>query len=500
MKFFKKFFTISLILLLSINAIALEPKIPTDKEISIAVEQEMLFNKTTSSHLIDVTTIDGIVTLKGSVNNMLEMDKAVQIARTVKGVRGVINQIDVLIPPMQNDELEKDVTQALLRDPATEIYEISADADNGLITLNGMVDSWQEKRLVEYVVKGVKGVKGIKNLIAVDIKTQRSDVDIENDIEKAIYNDVRVDGALIDVTVSEGKVYLSGVVGSANERIVADAISWTNGVISVDHSDLKVKQWTRDDNLRMQKYNIRSDMEIKDAILDAFEYDPRVASFYPDVMVRNGEVTLSGKVSNLKAKRAAESDAKNIIGVISVKNYIKVRTENIPSNEKLETSINSALHRDPMISRWNVKVSANNGVVYLDGTADSQYEKFRIEDIASKEKGVVAIQNNIKIRDANDYYFYDYYDWNSYYPIYQVDTKTAYIDDEILKKEIENRLWWSPYVNENEINVQVQNGKAILSGSVETQSEKKYAVIKTLEAGPKKVENNITVELPQTGD
>lgn len=494
MKRLKKLFSVILILFISTGSFGQEPEIPAAQEISNAVEQEMLFNETVSSHLIDVTTTNGIVTLSGNVNNMLEADKAIQIARSVKGVRGVIDHLEVLAPNVSNGDLEEDIKDALRRDPATELYEISVDAENGLITLNGMVESWQEKRLIAFVVKGVKGVKGIVNNIRVDSKTQRSDIDIKNDIEKAISNDVRVDDALIEVKVIEGRVYLTGVVGSANERVVANAIAWTNGVVAVDDSELSVKEWARDEHLRMQKYNIKSDAEIKDAILDAFIYDPRVATFKPDVSVQNGEVTLSGRVNNLKAKRAAESDAKNIVGVISVNNYIKVRTDKLPANNKLVANIHDAFLRDPMIDRWNVEITANNGVVYLDGTADSYYEKFHAEDVASKEKGVVAIENNIKIRDADDYYFYDYYDWNSYYPTYQVDSKTAYVDDEILKREIENRLWWSPYVNENQINVKVQNGTAILTGSVDTQREKKYAVIKTLEAGPKDVENNITVE------
>lgn len=485
---------ISLIFLMAINVYGQETAVPSDKEVSYAVEQEMLFNKTTSSHLIDVSTVNGIVTLSGQVNNMLEMDKAVQIARTVKGVRGVINQIEVLAPDRSNDQLEKDITEALVRDPAIEAFEITVDANNGVVTLNGLVESWQEKRLAGYVVKGVIGVKGIKNQITVDTKSRRSDADIKNDIKKTINNDVRIDGALIDVEVIEGRVYLSGVVGSANERVVANAVAWTNGVVAVDDSDIKIKDWARNENLRMQKYNMRTDTEIKDAILDAFSYDPRVSSFTPDVSVSNGEVTLSGKVSNLKAKRAAESDAKNIVGVVSVKNYIKVRTANIPDNEDLTMNIHNALLRDPMIDRWNIEVTANNGVVYLDGMVDSYYDKFHIEDIASKEKGVVAIENNIKIRDDNDYHYYDYYDWNSYYPIYQVDTRTAYIDDETLKKDIEDRLWWSPYVNQDEITVKVDNGTAILSGTVETRREKKQALVNALEAGPKDVVNNIAVQ------
>jgi len=493
MKLFKSIFT-CVFFLISITALSQENTIPSDKEISYAVEQEMQFNKTSSSYLIDVSTKNGIVTLTGKVNNMLEMDKAVQIARTVKGVRGVINQIEVLAPERPDDELKEDINQAIIRDPATQISEISIEVINGMVTLNGMVESWQEKMLVSYVVKGVRGVKGITNNIIVDSKTQRSDFDIENDIKEAIRYDVRVDGALIDVSVVDGRVSLSGVVGSVNERVVANALAWTNGVASVDDSEISVEEWARKENLRMQKYNIKTDAEIKEAILDAFTYDPRVASFNPDVSVRDGDITLSGTVTNLKAKRAAENDAKNIVGVERVKNYIKVRTENIPKNDKLTASIQDAFLRDPMIEGLDIVVSANNGVVYLNGKVDSYYEKFYAEDLASEEEGVVAIENSIEVRDDDDYHYYDYYDWNSYFPIYQVDSKTTYMDDENLKKEIEDRLWWSPYINQDEITVEVDNGTAILSGTVKTRREKKQVLINALEAGSKDVKNNILVQ------
>jgi hypothetical protein len=54
-------------------------------------------------------------------------------------------------------------------------------------------------------------------------------------------------------------------------------------------------------------------------------YDPRVISFNPEVNVTNGKVVLTGVVSNLKAKRAAEIDARNVVGVWKVENLLKVK-------------------------------------------------------------------------------------------------------------------------------------------------------------------------------
>jgi len=493
MKYLKNILPVIFTFLLGVSAFSQDTKIPTDKEISNAVEEELLSNSATPSYLIDVETDEGIVTLSGSVNNILARDGAIQVARMVKGVRGVIDRIKVTAPAIPDDKLETNIEEALMNDPATAVYEVSANVKNGVVTLNGMVDSWQEKQLAEYVVKGVKGVKEVLNNIVADIKTQRTDTDIERDVQKALNNDVRVDGSLIEVTVKDGRVFLTGVVGSANEKTVANSIAWTNGVISVDHSGLEVKEWSRNDDLRTNKYVIKPDKEIREAILDAFLYDPRVSSFNPDVSVNDGQVTLSGVVDNLKAKRAAEQDAKYIVGVVGVKNYIKVRPDLIPQDEKLEASIHKALVTDPMIDRWDIEVNANNGIVYLNGTADSNYEKFHAEDVVSEQKGVVGIENNLTIYNDDDFYYNDYSGWNTYTPSYQIKVTGNYKSDQQIKRDIQGQLWWSPYVNENEIDITVANGTAILDGQVETYRERKFAEINAREGGAKEIENNITV-------
>lgn len=466
---------------------------PEDKDITNAVDNELFLNATTPSYLIDVVTEDGIVTLNGSVDNILAKDRAVKIARTVRGVRAVVDKIDVDAPYRSDDILESDVNNALLSDPATDSYEINVNAINGLIMLTGTVESWQEKQLSEYIAKGVIGVKSVTNNITVNYKTDRSDFEIEKEIEQSLNNDIRIDDALIKVSVENGKVELSGTVGSASEKSLAQTKAWTAGVRLVNGEGLNVKEWARDENLRKNKYVFKTDIEIRDAVKDAFLYDPRVLSFNPDISVSYGVVTLTGAVDNLKAKRAAEQDAKNVVGVFRVKNYLKVRPTFIPEDKDLETDIKTALMKDPVVEKWEVDVTANNGVVYLNGRVDSYYEKSKAEDLASRIKGVISVQNNLSVYDDNDYYFYNYYGWNTFYPPYHVDVVDNYKSDDAIKEDIIDELWWSPFVNEDEVNVSVKNREAILTGTVDTKREKLYAEINALEGGAKNVENNITV-------
>ncbi len=466
----------------------------TDADISRAVEDELMLNTTTPSYMIDVTTYDGIVTLSGSVDNLLAKDRAAQIAKAVKGVRGVVNKIEIDTPVISDEKLEKEVNDALLNDPATDSYEISVEVDNGIANLRGIVDSYQEKQLSEFVTKGVEGLLGVENQIDVEYKTERTDYEIRQDIEGMLKNDKRIDDALINVSVNDGEVTLSGVVGSASEKSNAALTAWTAGVTGVNDEGLEVKEWARDEELRKDKYVERSDSEIKEAVKDALLFDPRVYSFNPEVDVQYGIVTLSGEVDNLKAKMAAEQDAKNVVGVVRVKNYMKVEPAYIPKDDELEADIEMSLIKDPVLENWEVDVTADNGIVYLNGNVDSYFEKIQAEDIAARTKGVVAVKNNINVNNLNDHVYQNYYGWNTWYPYYQVEVNDYYNSDTEIKNNIESQLWWSPYVNEDEVAVMVDDGVATLEGLVDTEREKLFAEINALEGGATDVDNNLIVE------
>lgn len=465
----------------------------TDQEITNAVNNELMLNSTTPSHMIDVKTSEGIVTLSGTVNNLLAGDRAVKIARTVKGVRAVVDNIEIDTPDRSNSKIRSDVDNALLNDPATDSYEVSVTAVNGYVTLGGTVDSWQEKQLAEYVAKGVKGVKKVENDIEIEYSDGRADFEIQEDIEQNLGYDVRVDDGLIDVSVENGNVTLSGTVGSANEHYLAVTDAWVMGVNSVNADKLSVEKWARDEDMRKNKYVDKTDAEVEEAVKDALLYDPRVYSFRPTISVNNGIVTLTGKVDNLKAKRAAEQDARNVVGVFGVNNHLKVRPAFVPNDLELESDVEQAVAKDPVLEKSEIDVTANNGIVYLNGSVDSYFEKLEAKDVASKVSGVLAVENNLGVLDDNDFYNYNYYGWNTLYPPVQVDVDDSYKTDEEIEENIKNQIWWSPYINQDDVSVEVTSGTAILDGAVETRREKVYAEINAMEGGASDVVNNIEV-------
>lgn len=478
------------------NSVAQQEEL-TDSTIRDAVEDEILFDPAVSLNNIDVAVQNGIVTLTGSVNNLLAQQRAIQLAETVRGVRSVIDRVEVDAEDRPDSDIESDVREALLQNPATETYEVQVSVDDGTVTLTGTVESWQEKNLAERVAKGVRGVSEIENNIRIDYESERPDYEIQKEIQQALRWNELVDDELIVVSVEDGAVELTGTVGSAAEKRQARYSSWVAGVESVDASGLEVSEWAREEKLRKTKYAAKTDEEIQEAIEDALLFDPRVYSFNITPTVSAGEVTLRGTVNNLKAKRAAAKDARNTVGVVDVVNRIRVRTDEQLSDTEIAEDVRAALQRDPYVERLEINVNVVDGVAYLNGRVDSYFEKAQADDIAATVEGVVEVENNLTIDDdydplvydpyIDDWYAYDY-DWYDYGPVYSV------LSDSEIEEQIDSELWWSPFVDSDDVNVQVEDGVARLSGTVESWSERSAATENAYEGGATWVYNNLTVQ------
>jgi len=441
-----------------------------DPDVRAAIEGEFLTDSRVPFNAVDVEVSQGIVTLSGDVDTILARKRAVDLARTIKGVRAVIDKLNVTPVPRSDGALRQDVERAMLMDPAADSYEVHVEAANGVVTLSGTVDSWQEKQIVQRVAEGVKGVKEVRNHVKFDLPTARPDHEISAEIEKRMSWDARVDDGLIHVAVDDGTVKLTGTVGSALEKAYARGLAWVPGVKEVDDSGLEVEWWARDD-MRREKYVFRSDEQLEQAVKDAFVYDPRVLSFHPDVDVDSGVVTLSGTVDNLEARRAAEEDARNTVGVIAVRNHLRVRPSTRYSDEEITQDVQTALARDPFVDRFDVGVTTYRGDVALAGTVDSVFEKEHAETVTSGVKGVLDVRNNLHVSE-----------------------RSPYRSDLAIEQDIEDELFWSPFVDSDEVNVTVQGGVATLTGTVDTWADRSWAAQNARDGGAIAVHNQIKVK------
>ncbi|MEX1301495.1 MAG: BON domain-containing protein [Desulfotignum sp.] len=471
----------------------------TDTNIEIAVDDALMQDQAVPSYLVDVACANGVVTLSGSVNNLLAKERALAIAETVKGVRSVINRIEVNpLTPKKDSDIRTDVVQALAADPVTELFEIDVSVDDKVVILKGMVNSHIEKQAVGKVAKSVRGVKEVENLILFDHKTSRSDADFANDIKMALAWDTLVDDGLVQISVNNRKVALKGTVGSAAEKTRAITHAWLPGIKEVDADLLKVDRWARDKDMRTEKYLLKPDGKIKEAVDAAITQDPRVLSTTVDTQVDSGLVTLTGKVNTLSAKQAAAQDARNTVGVIRVKNQIKVTPLfQALSNEELTQKIQNKFKRDAYMEASEITVTVLSGIVNLYGAVDTHYEKARAEDLASEVKGIYAVNNHLLIHKTwdpfvykpyvDDSYIYDY-DWYTYQP-----NVTSRKNDQEIVDNIESELFWSPFVDSDRVSVNVDDGKATLTGTVDSWSEYNAATQNAFEGGAVLVDNELMI-------
>lgn len=466
-----------------------------DREISNTVSLELLIDQGVPSHLIDVETIDGVVTLSGTVSNLLARERATEIAETVRGVRSVVNTIEVSTPDRPDQEIAADVERELLTNPVTESWEIFVACEDGRVTLTGTVESWQEKKLAERSARSVRGVVGVENEIIAGYEEDRPDWEIKEEVEDALMWDAYVDGAMIDVSVEDGDVALSGTVGSAAEKSRSTADAWVAGVQSVDAEDLKVAEWARNDRLREGKYVLRSDEEVEEAVEDAFLYDPRVNLYDVGVTAEEGVVMLTGTVGGLEAKRAAAEDARNTVGVWRVRNMIAVRPDESRTDGEIAKDVTQALMRNPFLDRHEIDVSVVNGLVFLEGTVQTWFEKGEADNVASRVEGVIDVENDLEVVSpspmaarpyVDDWYLTDL-DW---YP--ERAWSTTLTDWEI-RQNIRDELWWSPFVDSGDITVTVDDGIAHLTGTVDTMAERAAAEANAYQGGAIFVDNDLGV-------
>jgi len=449
-----------------------------DIDITLEVRRRLQNDDGVSSEGIEVSAKNGIVTLKGSVEHLLARDRAVDIVATIKGIRSVINLLDVAPVARTDDQIRADVMLALLDNPATDLIEIDIAVSDGRVTLAGKVDSWQEEQLCVMAAKSVIGVKDLKSQINVSYKPNRPDQEIKADINNRLAYDVWVDDARIAVKVVRGHVILSGAVGSLAEKKRASRNAYVAGVKSIEDDRLQVEWFFMRDRMRRSKaYGVKSDDEIAKAVNTSFSYDPRLSPSRIIVTVNNGIATLAGKVDNFKARRIAEEDARNTFGVWMVKNHLTVEPDLIPEPHPkpyrdidLAKTVRLALLRNPYTHQHKIGVNVNNHRVMLDGTVRNKLMKAKAEDVASGVKGVVVVINNIKVER----------NWTPK-------------NDSDIKTDIENELWWSVFVDEDDIAVTVKQGVATLVGVVDTLRERRAATVNAEEGGAKKVRNLLSV-------
>jgi osmotically-inducible protein OsmY len=109
-----------------------------------------------------------------------------------------------------------------------------------------------------------------------------------------------------------------------------------------------------------------------------------------EISVSQGLVRLSGTVRDVRAKRLAESIARQVEGVVGVDNALTV-------DAAIAAQVISAPAQDPRTPLASIEVSCDRGVVTLRGSVDTAEERKAAEEIARRTPGVLLVVNEIEI-------------------------------------------------------------------------------------------------------
>jgi len=160
----------------------------------------------------------------------------IEDANRIKGVVDVIDELRVTpVTPRADEEITREVRAALARDVRiADFTKISVNTINGVMYLSGTVSSYTDKYYAGSDAWKVPGVVNVVNDIVVQPVPTRSDLEIAEDVRRALFRDIRVDASKIAVDVRNGVVYLHGSVPTySQKRQAEDDAWWVTGVRSV---------------------------------------------------------------------------------------------------------------------------------------------------------------------------------------------------------------------------------------------------------------------------
>ncbi len=214
-----------------------------------------------------------------------------------------------------------------------------------------------------------------------------SDKQLRQDILDEFEFDPSFNAAHIGIVVDKNVVSLTGHVESYAEKLaVLGAARRVKGVQAIA-DEIEV---------RFPNQSKTADDQIAQRATDILRWNSVVSSLPIEVVVRNGWITLSGRVNWYFEKRAAENSVRKLSGVRGITNSIIVKPQVDAANVK--EKIEAALKRHAEVEANGIRISVKGGDhVVLEGRVGNWDERRAVETAAWSAPGVAAVEDRLSI-------------------------------------------------------------------------------------------------------
>jgi len=311
---------------------------------------------------------------------------------------------------------------ALLTTEHLDATDIDVDTINGRVTLHGKVPTAAEKAKATSVADAVEGVDAVQNLLQVVPESARARVDdtdalIETRVQDALDDAPGMNDSDIDVvSVNRGVVLLGGKAATMNAHL--QAIATTSRVRGV----------------REVRTEVQSPVELRDD--EVYHLDEPTDA--PGRLSRGVGETIddAGKAAGAAAKSA---------GVTT-----KDAAESVADATRdawITTATKTALLADPDVPGLDVNVDTTDANVTLFGIVPTAAAKTAAGKVAQGIKGVKHVENGLQV-------------------VGSAEQPRVERQDAEVQADVSRALERSELLTQAEIDVDVKNGVARLTGDV----------------------------------
>jgi hyperosmotically inducible protein len=214
-------------------------------------------------------------------------------------------------------DIQTRVTQQLAK--KSEFRNLQASTEDGIVTLSGSVDLYQQKLDAGKKVRKLDKVQGVRNQVAVS--TSAPDAQLAAKLERKLHYDrIGYDNEFnfVNVAVNNGVATLNGETRTDVGR--DSALSLVNNMPGVKDvvDNIKVSPVSGfDDRIRISAMRAI----YRDPVLSRYASDPAKPI---RIVVDNGKLSLYGTVASPMDKQVAGIRANQVFGVFSVQNNLEV--------------------------------------------------------------------------------------------------------------------------------------------------------------------------------